>query len=96
MTEEQIIVLNEFNDKFERFMRLYIVSQDKSCALEAEVLRLQQQVRELKGEIQRLSEESKTLKMAGAIATGGGCHEARVRIGQLVREIDKCITLLNN
>jgi vacuolar-type H+-ATPase subunit D/Vma8 len=96
MTEEQNIVLNEFNDKIERFMRLYMISQDKRRALEAEVLQLQQQVQELKGENQRLSEESKTLKMAGAIATGEGNYEARVRIGQLVREIDKCITLLNN
>ena len=40
--------------------------------------------------------EIKTLKVAKAISTGEGSAEARNRINQLVREIDKCIALLNN
>ena len=41
-------------------------------------------------------EEIKTLKVAAAISTGEGSSEAKNRISQLVREIDKCIALLNN
>jgi predicted nuclease with TOPRIM domain len=89
-------VVNELYDKIERLIKLYKISQDKKRDLDVEVSRLQQQVRESRGEVQRLNEEIKTLKVAGAIATGEGNHDARVRIGQLVREIDKCITLLNN
>ena len=40
--------------------------------------------------------EIKTLKVAAAISTGEGSSEAKNRISQLVREIDKCIALLNN
>ena len=43
-----------------------------------------------------LHEEIKTLKVAAAISTGEGSSEAKNRISQLVREIDKCIALLNN
>ncbi|MDR2130539.1 MAG: hypothetical protein LBP56_05150 [Odoribacteraceae bacterium] len=93
---EQDIVISELTYKVEQMIQLYIASQEQRRALEAEVSQLQQQVQELKSGAQRLNEEIKTLKVAGAISAGEGTSEARVRIGQLVREIDKCITLLNS
>ena len=50
----------------------------------------------MKSENMKLHEEIKTLKVATAISTGEGSSEAKNRISQLVREIDKCIALLNN
>ena len=50
----------------------------------------------MKSENIKLHEEIKTLKVATAISTGEGSTEAKSRISQLVREIDKCIALLNN
>jgi predicted nuclease with TOPRIM domain len=95
MTTDPNIVLNELHDKIERLIELYTASREKGRSLEAEVSRLQQQARESRGEIKRLSEEVKGLKVAAAFATGEGNREARARIGQLAREVDKCITLLN-
>ena len=50
----------------------------------------------MKSENMKLHEEIKTLKVVAAISTGEGSSEAKNRISQLVREIDKCIALLNN
>ncbi len=43
-----------------------------------------------------LNNKLKTTRVASAISEGNGSYEAKMRINQLVREIDKCIALLNN
>mgnify|MGYP006939912782 CR=1 FL=1 len=44
-----------------------------------------------------LNEELKTARVANAISgSSDDSYEAKMRINQLVREIDKCIALLNN
>jgi predicted RNase H-like nuclease (RuvC/YqgF family) len=96
MATEQDAVITELNDKVERLIKRYIDSLEKERTLGEEVSRLQQQMRELESETQRLNKEIKTLKVANAISVGGGNSEARMRVGQIVREIDKCITLLNS
>ena len=96
MTAQENAVINELKNKVERLITLYISSLDRSRELEAEVKAVRERLETLKGENNRLNEEIKTLKVAKAISTGEGSVEARNRINQLVREIDKCIALLNN
>ena len=98
MTAKQDAVINELNTKVERLIKLYISSLDKSREMEAEMKELQSriQIERMKSENMKLHEEIKTLKVATAISTGEGSSEAKNRISQLVREIDKCIALLNN
>ena len=49
-----------------------------------------------KRENKDLNNKLKTTRVASAISEGNGSYEAKMRINQLVREIDKCIALLNN
>ena len=43
-----------------------------------------------------LKEKYNTLKFSKTVeATSGDVHFAKIRINQIVREIDKCIALLN-
>ena len=52
---------------------------------------------ELNRELERLREENKVLKMASAFkGDEDGVTESKRRISHLVREIDKCIALLND
>lgn len=92
MTAKQDAVINELNTKVERLIKLYISSLDKN----REMKELRIQIERMKSENMKLHEEIKTLKVATAISTGEGSSEAKNRISQLVREIDKCIALLNN
>lgn len=96
MTAKEDAVINELNEKIERLIKLYISSLDKNREMEAERQELQSRIERMKSENMKLHEEIKTLKVAAAISTGEGSSEAKNRISQLVREIDKCIALLNN
>ena len=96
MTAKQDAVINELNTKVERLIKLYISSLDKNREMDTEMKELRIQIERMKSENMKLHEEIKTLKVATAISTGEGRSEAKNIISQLVREIDKCIALLNN
>ena len=96
MTAKQDAVINELNEKIERLIKLYISSLDKNREKDTEIKELRDRIERMKSENIKLHEEIKTLKVATAISTGKGSTEAKSRISQLVREIDKCIALLNN
>ncbi|WP_294143200.1 hypothetical protein [uncultured Sanguibacteroides sp.] len=96
MTGKEKNIIEELNLKIEQLIKLYISSLDKNKNLEAEIQALRNRIEQMKGENNKLNENIKALKVANAISTGDGSSEAKMRISQLVREIDKCIALLNN
>ena len=66
-------------------------------ALEEDKRKLEGKMEGLSNEIQRLQEENKVLRMASAIkGDEEKVTESKRRISQLVREIDRCIVLLND
>ena len=97
MTERQDAVLNELKFKVERLIKLYISSLEKNRDQENRIQQLLSEIENLKSENQILNEELKTAIVANAISgSSDDSYEAKMRINQLVREIDKCIALLNN
>ena len=96
MTERQDAVLNELKFKVERLIKLYISSLEKNRDQENRIQQLLSEIENLKSENQILNNKLKTTRVASAISEGNGSYEAKMRINQLVREIDKCIALLNN
>jgi predicted RNase H-like nuclease (RuvC/YqgF family) len=56
---------------------------------------LNQVIREQKNIISQLEEKIKLLKITKTLETKEGNVEAKLKINELVREIDKCIGLLN-
>ena len=96
MAAKHDAVINELNFKIDKLIKLYISSLDKNRETDTEMKELRIQIERMKSENMKLHEEIKTLKVATAISTGEGSSEAKNRISQLVREIDKCIALLNN
>ena len=50
---------------------------------------------EQKDEINKLKEQYRILKLSKTLETKEGAVEAKAKINELVREIDKCIGLLN-
>jgi len=64
---------------------------------------LKEQIKELNSQIQEknkvseeLNKKYESLKLAKSIAVSSGdSHDAKIKINRLVREIDKCISLLN-
>jgi len=70
---------------------------ERIVQLEAEKQKMGKKVEDLNQELERLREENKVLRMASAIkGDEDRVSESKRRISQLVREIDKCIALLND
>ena len=96
MAAKHDAVINELNFKIDKLIKLYISSLEQNKSLESKVQELQYELENVKREKQDLNDKLKTTKVASAISSGEGSYEAKMRINQLVREIDKCIALLNN
>ena len=60
-----------------------------------EIQELKQVINEQKQTIRQLEDKMKILKIAKTLETKEGNVEAKLKINELVREIDKCIGLLN-
>jgi predicted nucleic acid-binding Zn-ribbon protein len=90
---EELIVLNRKLDEF----------IDRYNTLKLEVADLRKGNEVLKGMLQEREERIKELeikyervKLSGALlGEGENAHEAKRKITELVREIDKCVALLN-
>ncbi|MCT4624139.1 MAG: Atg14 domain-containing protein [Schleiferiaceae bacterium] len=65
--------------------------------LEQHIEKLQQQLSEANERVMNLEEENRQLRLAKAVSSGGteNPEEAKDKINELVREIDKCLALLN-
>ena len=97
MAAKHDAVINELNFKIDKLIKLYISSLEKNRDQENRIQQLLSEIENLKSENQILNEELKTARVANAISgSSDGSYEAKMRINQLVREIDKCIALLNN
>ena len=96
MASKHDIVINELDYKVEKLIKLYISSLERNRSLEDRLVELQDELERAQKEKQMINERVKTARVAEAISSGNGSAEARTRVSQLVREIDKCIALLNN
>ncbi len=75
---------------------------DQQGKLKDEIKTLKQKQTNLEGElreqlklIDELKEKNKTLELAKSLKQGEGNRDVKKRIDEMVREIDKCIELLN-
>ena len=96
MAAKHDIVVNELDFKIEKIIKLYISSQEQNRCLEKQISELRSQLENSEREKQDLKDKLKTTRVANAISSGDGNYDAKIRINQLVREIEKCIALLNN
>lgn len=96
MAAKHDAVINELNFKIDKLIKLYISSLEQNKSLESKIQDLQSELENLQRENKDLNNKLKTTRVASAILEGNGSYEAKMRINQLVREIDKCIALLNN
>ncbi len=96
MGNDNIELVNNLQNKIIQLVDRYESIKADSEKLKAQNDQLTQQLEESVREMADLKEKYNTLKFSKTIeATGGDVHFAKIRINQIVREIDKCIALLN-
>jgi len=89
-------VLNSIKEKVHTLMSNNSSLREQNVQLEAKVFELKNTLDQQKAEIENFNKKIKMLKMAKSL--GGDSEkntEMKLKINELVREIDKCISLLN-
>jgi len=96
MTDEDRLLLNELRANVQRLFQEYEGLKFEKKALEGSVSVLTQEIARLEQEKTDLGQKVEKMKVANHILAGNDKDgEAKKRITTLVREIDKCIALLN-
>ena len=96
MTERETLLLREFKEKLEHMIGLHQKMKAECQIFKEEKTRLDEQINLLTISNQDLFRKVEDLKFAKSLAGANeDSHEAKIKINRLVREIDKCISLLN-
>lgn len=96
MTEEEQNLLNNLKINVQQFFKEFVSIENEKLVLEKNVLNLKHEIELLKKEKSELSQKIEQLRLATHILSGvDENREAKQKINKLVREIDKCIALLN-
>ena len=96
MSVEQVEILEGIKHKIQMVKSRLQEQQDENRRLKLEHEELQQLVQQKQSVINDLEEKSQKLSLVkGIMADGEGSQDAKVQINKIVREIDKCIALLN-
>ncbi len=95
-------ILDRLKLGLSELITLFERTKEENLALFNEKQELLQIIKEKENEIKNLQEKLETYKLSNAfILTSNGDditqkkHDAKIRINRIVKEIDKCIALLN-
>lgn len=89
--------INGLAGRVERLAKAQSELSAENSKLKSRNAELEQMITEQKNVLSRLEEENKVVKIAKAVTDDDDDRkEQRKRLNDLVREVDKCIALLNN
>ena len=95
-TESQIIVGN-LKTRIEQIISKYEVALSENISLKEQLQKALEEIEEKDDKIKTLEQKVEQMQLADAFsASTGDVKEAKKRIGKIVREIDKCISMLND
>jgi chromosome segregation ATPase len=96
MTDEEQILLNNLKINVQQVFYEFASLEDEKIMLEKRVLNLKHEIELLQKEKAEISQKNEQLRLATHLLSGvDENREAKQKINKLVREIDKCIALLN-
>ena len=96
MTEEDRLLLIDLKQNTQHLFERYIRLEQKNKVLQEELEKLKDQIELMEAEGLELGRNNEQLKIANQLLSGKDENmEAKQKINSLIREIDKCIALLN-
>lgn len=96
MEVEQKDIVITLKDKIKKLLSLYNNLKAENLALKKQVEESKIQLKNKDSELEFLKNKYNKLKLAKSLlASEGDSHDAKIKINRIVREIDKCIALLN-
>ncbi len=96
MTEEDKTLLNAFEKKLWHFISLYEMQKQENTSLRELLSKKEEELQACENSRKELEEKYTNLKMARIISINDNeLRDTKQRLARLVREVDKCIALLN-
>jgi len=96
MTERETVLLKEFKGKLDKLINIHLRMKQEKQLLTDEQSQLNEQIRLLTLRNEELVKKQEEMKFAKSLlGADEDPHEAKLKINRIVREIDKCIALLN-
>jgi len=96
MSAEQVEIFEGIKQKIQSVKDRLKAQQEENIRLKQQYEDLQKTVQQKQLLIEELEQENQRLALVkGIMADGEGSQDARMQINRIVREIDKCIALLN-
>ncbi len=96
MEIEQKDIASTLKDKVKKLLSLYNDLKVKNTELKKQTEEYKIQIKNKEAELDFLKNKYNKLKLAKSLlASTGDSHDAKIKINGIVREIDKCIALLN-
>ena len=96
MTEEDRLLLNDLKTKLQQLFGAYKKLEQEKNKLQTDFEELHNKLKSLEHEKSEIGRENEQLKLANRFLSGKDENgEAKQKINFLIREIDKCIALLN-
>ncbi len=96
MTTEQQDIINGLNGKVQELLLVYERTRAECNSLRAAMEERSASIEGLSRQVSELEEKNKKLQLADAFkASSTDTRDAKLKIGRIVREIDKCVALLN-
>jgi hypothetical protein len=89
-------ILTLLRDRIKKIINLLEAEKDKNRVLESQSKQLAEKILDLQKEKEELRLRYNNLKLAKKLdASLDSSHDAKLKVNRIVREIDKCIALLN-
>ena len=96
MTEEDRLLLNDFKANIQQLFREFEQLEAEKEQLGQNVADLKAEIELLKQKIEIINNDNEKWKIANRILSSSDENrEAKQKINKLIREIDKCVALLN-
>jgi predicted nuclease with TOPRIM domain len=95
MSVEQTEILEGIRLKIQSVKDRLQKQREENDQLKKQFEDLQLEVQQKQSVIEELEQENQRLSLVKGIVAEGENHDAKIQINRIVREIDKCIALLN-
>jgi cell division septum initiation protein DivIVA len=93
--DDDVRIAVALDGKVSQLISLYEKEKENVLLLRDTIKRLKERIKSLETEIEEYKESNRKLKLATAFKSKGDASDAKKFIDELVREIDKCVNLLN-
>ena len=87
--------VQELKYRVDTLINLHEESKSEKVRIQDENEQLKKELKQKEEELAGYREKLSTLEVAKGLASSESTHDAKIKINRIVREIDKCIALLN-